>query len=573
MGMTTTFCHERAIDHCNLTTLGRKNCMDKKKKWQEQAAWTLAGFLLGLILAVPVYVSNLFDDAYIHARIVENFLTHGVPFFNTGEKFKAGSSTGYLFLIAALSKVWGVLDAIRYFEAFMIVATITSLFYLAGFSANHRVRNALAAISVIPFFLLAAYGGMETPVVCLLIAGAAIAWRHEKHSLVVFLIAMGTCFRFEVILLLLVVVFYYIYVRKSKKSIVIYAAPLLVLFFVELMIYGSVIPNAARVKSIAYDYPLLDSVLNALTFNFDYGLRGVLFGMLLVLVLGFQLAGMFRKKFKIDFSDVFIILSCGVFASWAIGRSNIFFWYYCLLVFPFGISVLLTDDASSVKKGRQRVFEGRALESPHLPLEVSTSTQNEVGQNPETLTLPLPLERLVKGSKIAVLIGFTILGAKAVLPEFGFLGNDRILLRVGRYLNIGTELYSFCPSCTLVTSEIGGLGYSFKGKVYDAFGLGDPEAVRFHPMKVPEERQGYSIGAIPPRYVEYRNPDFIVSMPIFSQALRRSAVINSYIAYDCPFSVEVGSIFGDKKIQVFSKTALPAHTFRAMGCEIASESK
>ena len=531
--------------------------MDQKNKWGERSAWALTGFLLGLILAFPVYVSNLFDDAYIHARIVENFLTHGVPLFNIGEKFKAGSSTGYLFLIAALSKVWGVLGAIRYFEAFLIVATITSLFYLAGFSATHRGRNALAAISVIPFLLLAAYGGMETPVVCLLIAGAAIAWRHEKHNLVVFLIAIGTWFRFEVILLLLVVVFYYMYVRKSKKSIVFYATPLLVLFLVELIIYGSVIPNAARVKSIAYNFPIPDSVFNALTFNFNYGLIGVFFGMLLVSVLGFQWIEILLKKFKIDFAEVFIIFSSGVFATWAIGRSNIFFWYYCLLVFPFGISVLLADENSPRKREKQVLSEGRGLEPPYLL------------QEPEALILPLPLERLVKGSKIAVLIGFTILGSKAVLPEFGFLGDDRILLRVGRYLDIGTELYSFCPSCTLVTSEIGGLGYSFKGKVYDAFGLGDPEAVRFHPMKVPEERQGYSIGAIPPKYVEYRNPDFVVSMPIFSQALRRSTVINSYIAYDCPLGVEIGPVFGDKKIQVFSKTALPTHTFRAMGCEIA----
>lgn len=105
-------------------------------RWEKQAAWALAGFLMGLILAVTFYVGNLFDDAYIHARIAENFLTHGVPLFNIGENFKAGSSTGYLFLIAALSKVWGVLGVIRYFEAFLIVATITRIFYLAGFSAT-----------------------------------------------------------------------------------------------------------------------------------------------------------------------------------------------------------------------------------------------------------------------------------------------------------------------------------------------------------------------------------------------------------------------------------------------------
>jgi hypothetical protein len=134
---------------------------------------------------------------------------------------------------------------------------------------------------------------------------------------------------------------------------------------------------------------------------------------------------------------------------------------------------------------------------------------------------------------------------------------------VNTYSRIGENLYKFCSTCTLVTSEIGGLGYFFKGGVYDAFGLGDPVVMDFHPMEVPNERQDYGVGAIPPKYVELRDPDFIVSMPVFSFSLRKSSLIAKYHAYDCQLDTVV---FGDSVVKVFSKNSLPSQLLMKMGC-------
>ena len=217
---------------------------------------------------------------------------------------------------------------------------------------------------------------------------------------------------------------------------------------------------------------------------------------------------------------------------WLVGRTLIFPWYYCLLVYPFGLALILSAEYSGAGS------------------TASARAENLAG--------------------ILVVLGFLLFGVKAVLFAFGIVGGDAPTLRVARYIQIGSGLYRHCPSCTLVTSEIGGLGYSFKGRVYDAFGLGDPEAARFHPLSVPEERQDFRVGAIPPKYVVYRNPDFVVSMPLFSMALRASKVVDKYNAYDCPFSEKRGvRIWGDSTVQIFSRRVLPDEVLRSMHCRSA----
>jgi hypothetical protein len=314
-----------------------------------------------------------------------------------------------------------------------------------------------------------------------------------------------------------------------------FTAPFFTLIAIELYLFGGVIPHAAEVKSIAYGFPITQSVFNVLSFG--AGKIGFLFGILLFLTFSIKISSIIRIR-QLTFNEVFLTFSFGIFFAWIIGRSLIFPWYYCLLVFPFGIATIIETQPTT------RCFDDDGR-------------------------LNATYDRMLRLSKLIIVFGFGILGFKAILPTFEFHGSEQSSLRVVRYLDIGSGLYEYCPSCKLATSEIGGLGYSFKGRVYDAFGLGDPYAIKFHPMKVPEERQGYGIGAIPPNYVKYRNPDFIVSMPIFSMALRSSKIINNYHSYDCPFGNDGGSVvFGDTKIQIFSKNVLPNYLLLKMKCEI-----
>jgi hypothetical protein len=78
---------------------------------------------------------------------------------------------------------------------------------------------------------------------------------------------------------------------------------------------------------------------------------------------------------------------------------------------------------------------------------------------------------------------------------------------------------SACPTARLMTSEIGGLGEGFRGEILDGFGLATPNAIRFHPMRVPEDRVSGDIGAIPLGFVREERPDVVVSYAVFSESI------------------------------------------------------
>ncbi len=482
--------------------------------------------LSGLLLATPVINSSLFDDAYIHARVAENFLHYGIPVFNEGNIFKVDSSTGFVLLIALFSRTVGTINAIRAIEFCAIFFTVSGLFWL---SAQSQLKSAFfklifITLCTIPYMLLAAYGGMETPIVCMLITGATIAYYKKSYITLIFLISLCPWFRFETTLLVIVAVFCF----RNKEKILIYTFPLIMLIITDYLLFGSVVPHAAKVKSIAYAAPLIDSVINALSFG--RGRLGLVFGVILFSFVFCRLLKLARR-FKLEYADILFIFSAGVLLAWFVGRSVIFPWYYALLTFPIGMALI-------VETKNERVFQ-------------------------------VDVKKAFQIHEFFVILGIAVFGLSSTLAIFGLRGNDKSNMRVEMYTKIGSALYSFCPDCTLLTSEIGGLGYSFKGVVYDAFGLGDPNAVKYHPMKVPTERQGYYIGAIPPKYVTEKKPDFIVSMPVFSIALRTSSVIDSYYKYECPIG-ERGMkvvVFGDSTMQIFSKKKIPITIISSIGCE------
>jgi hypothetical protein len=135
---------------------------------------------------------------------------------------------------------------------------------------------------------------------------------------------------------------------------------------------------------------------------------------------------------------------------------------------------------------------------------------------------------------------------------------------VKAYLNIGTILNDEYPNATLLTSEIGGLGYAFRGRILDAAGLASPGALDFHPMKVPEQRSSGNIGAIPPGYVKLNTPDLIVSYDYFAQALLKDEVIQQYNVILIPAflpedakNFENKAILDNRYLRVYIRKDLP----------------
>lgn len=175
--------------------------------------------------------------------------------------------------------------------------------------------------------------------------------------------------------------------------------------------------------------------------------------------------------------------------------------------------------------------------------------------------------RIARAGMIMAIIPSIILLAQCFYATVGDRSYSPIFstgARVKTYLFVAAILNASYPSATMLTSEIGGTGYAFRGKIYDAVGLASADAVAFHPMKVPEQRESSDIGAIPPEYVKFKNPDIIVSHDAFAKALQASEVIKQYNAFRLPIYLpeDAGystsnSLWGSKYHNVYIKRSLP----------------
>lgn len=110
--------------------------------------------------------------------------------------------------------------------------------------------------------------------------------------------------------------------------------------------------------------------------------------------------------------------------------------------------------------------------------------------------------------------------------------------RVRKYIEVGQALYRQYPNATLLTSEIGGLGYGFPGHIIDGAGLVSPGALKYHPMPVPQQRSNGGMGAIPPGFIQEVNPDLIVSYDIFIEAFVKGTFINHYVWIRVPMYID-----------------------------------
>lgn len=484
----------------------------------------LIGCFVGISLTLFSSIELFFDDAYIHARIAENLSNFWQPAFNIGATpFKVDSSSGYIFLISLLNRFVSSIQVIYFLECLVVIITSILLSYCLALKAKSFLFGLVLIISLLPFFLVAAYGGMETPIVCLLMVMSIIMAFYKRIGGVIFLISLACCFRFEVICLLILILYYYILVEKYKKVLIFFSLPVILMMVIEFYLFGEIIPHAAKAKAIGYNFPLEYTLLDVLSFH--QGKKWLIVGRLILLSFIIECIEVIYAKFKLTLSNCFSIFSAAILFAWILGRSLLFPWYYCLFVFAYGLAIF-TDNNNVRFANSSRIIS--------------------------------KLNSLKKIIGLVVLVLLAFIGLKT------FTENSTI--RVARYLSLGKYLYQLCPTCKLVTSEIGGLGYSFKGAVYDGFGLADPEAIQFHPLKVPTERSAYSIGALPVKYIELKQPDFIVSMPVFIESLKKSQIVATYHKYKCPFNANYEKVFGDSFIEIYSKQVIPEFFLQQMHC-------
>lgn len=152
------------------------------------------------------------------------------------------------------------------------------------------------------------------------------------------------------------------------------------------------------------------------------------------------------------------------------------------------------------------------------------------------------------------------------IPEYSVFGRSGA--RATTLRKIGEVLASTYPASSILAPEIGGLGRGFPGDIVDGAGLASPNSLRYHPLRIPEQRSAGYLGSVPPELIHDAHPDFIVGLPTLLEAVIRAPEISDYVRIDVPiaYTPPLGvqrpiHVWGNKSVAVFARTSL-AQTVR-----------
>lgn len=522
--------------------------MDNCRSWKTQDNFMRWYIVLGFMLLASIILwahvklyRYAFDDAYIHFRIAQNFVAHGEPYYNPGESVKASSSSGWTLFLTGIVWFGRLLSLdlnlplwVAVFNAFFtlcgVVVYAILLRRLSWSSHSPVVYGLLGSGIYLSSLIVSSIGLMETALT-LLIVGVGLNLLLDNHPFCLSLFGAAVFFRLELLALLVLVGIYVLVKRQFKMwSSVLFTLFGMIPFIVfDTFFFRTILPNTIGAKSLVYtlDYLQVIVIIIAMGFNIDnlllafiqsYDIYVLIIGLsivstivLLCAVVGIyvshtikSLMGFGVKRACKDADDVVLgILFWGISiaAVYFITRVMVFQWYIPLYIVPlFLVSGKLLLDSSLFIE-----WKGKML-----------------------LLTPLFLGRFI--SVVQVMLAVFVI--PVYYPEF------HAGARVRHYVEVGRVLYDQFPHATLLTSEIGGLGYGFRGYILDGVGLVSPQALQYHPMEIPDERSSGNLGAIPIEFIAVTHPDYIVSYDAFAEAFLKSDLLALYDRYQCSVFLE-----------------------------------
>jgi hypothetical protein len=338
--------------------------------------------------------------------------------------------------------------------------------------------------STLMFYILlqSSIDQMETPLAVALLFAGCYAFEKEKVYWLA-LLALAGFTRYEYFAVAIGLVVIAVLKRRctwkafSLASAIVCAGTLWLLFQ-----YRTLVPNTVRAKAAAYIVTYRESA-NALSI-------GKVAAVLLCVALVIMLSK--RATPKLFFPSILVSLGLMLDALYIAKRTFIFTWYLPLALAPIVLG--LTLDVIISRRGWEKILIAAAI--LFLVREPVTSASRELWSA----------------------------ACKTPWSDYSDIYN----IRVAEYRAVGTAIYQVCPSARLMTSEIGGLGDGFKGEILDGFGLATPAAIKYHPMRVPEERSSGLSGSIPFGFVQEAHPDLIVSYKFFAEDVLRKINTAAY---------------------------------------------
>lgn len=470
-------------------------------------AYVRRHLLLGMLLAATALVFAICavrlaavaaDDSFIHRRIALNYQHLGRPYFNPDQRVMVTSSPLWTLLLAVAGAVLPVKDPVPWLEVSFVLVGAAAAYLLAREGLESEGLPALLFPTVA--FLLVCVGDlpssidqMETPcAIALILAGSLGIVTVKRWGMPLLLLACFT--RYECVLLCVLTGIWVSIRRLWTKSSLLSCTGISLLGLAWLLCeYGTVVPNTVRAKGHLYilTYP---QVVGAFISSYTRAALCLALGVL------WWLYGRNRRQQQNPAAILLAGFGALLSVAYIVRKTYIFSWYLPLVLVPMSVGVLLWTNSKYFKQAALGVAFAGAILGSFAAWDV----------------------RLLLAA---------LHGVPADIPGFP------IAARVHEYRRIGAALNSVCPSGILMTSEIGGLGWEFHGRILDGAGLASPEAIHYHPMRVPEERSKGNLGEIPAGFVRDRHPDLIVSYDILAESALPVARSLGYIDYSYPLFV------------------------------------
>ncbi len=434
------------------------------------------------------------DDSFIHRRIALNYQQIGRPLFNPNERVMVTSSPLWTLLLTLAGLVLPIANPVPCLELIFILAGAAAAYMLLCERRSEilpgLVVPVLAFLFVCAADLPSAMEQMETPLaVALLTAGCLGVLKRKPWGMP--LLVLASYARYECFVLCALAAIWISALRQwTKWSLGITAAMFVSGLAWLFWAYGTVIPNTIVAKS--HLYVMTYRQVGRGFFSVPQALACALLGVC------WWLYGRDRQGQKS--ASLFLAFGLSLGTAYLLRKAFIFDWYPPLVLVPLSLGVLLwTNDRHIKATAIGAAFAGALL----LPSAITD----------------------------AGLMFAALRGSSDSVPNFA------LVARVHEYDRIGAALYRECPTGSLMTSEIGALGWSFRGEIHDGAGLASPEAIRYHPMAVPTERRSGTLGEIPAGFVRDRRPDLIVSYDLLAESALPAARSLGYFDYAYPMFV------------------------------------
>ena len=464
------------------------------------------------------------DDAYIHFRIVNRFLDEGVPYYNLEETLKVSTSSGWIILLSAVLYIsrmlhfpvdLPVLAALLNASMLIIGGTIYSIILTKYLTRpDSKLYFVLFFLLFVTICLASSVGLMETTT-SLVILGIGILLILDGKTYGFIFMGMSLFFRPEFVIPVGLFTTYAM-LRSPKKILSIWLfllTGMLPFAIFDLYYYSTIIPQSIVAKSVIYGLSRIDSMETILSrirnsfFIFPYFVQLAGVYLFLALYIPSLFIGLFflrslkKKRLAINQNTgliwIFLLWGAGIPVLYIYARAFVFLWYDPLFMVPILIVngyVLLTSTTPG-----ERTFQKILL----APMVIASA-----------------------------LIISQYLAAGALNPAYFPAFSEGARSR--QYISIGTSLYARYPNANLMTSEIGGLGYGFKGEIIDAAGLATPEALDY----AADGNQASHSGGVSLKYIQLRHPDIIVSYDIFIDYFSKDELLDQYSISSYPLFLE-----------------------------------